>query len=1799
MKQYLDQSGVEYLWGRIKHNFAKLDSDGRVPASQLPSYVDDVEEYSGLSSFPKEGEAGKIYVAMDSNLTYRWSGSTYVEISPSIALGETSTTAYPGDKGKQLATALQSEISRATTAESDIRSTITAEQNRAQNSEQELNGLIEKNANDITKVSKALDDAASEITASLEAEKQSRIDADNAEKTERQSEDNIIKTDLNTEVSRAKAAEQAETTARGNADDAIKASLNTEVSRAKAEEASLASSIAAETSRATAAESDLSSKIAAEKERAAGAEATITISLNNEISDRKQAVSNETTRATAAEEALDEKIDSIEIVKVDPSDNTTAASYQLHLNGKTKGATIDIAKDQSIKDIEVLDMNATLNGDGTIEAGNPAGSTALCISYILADGSYKLARLDYSKFLEEAEFADGLIVKDHKVYVNIDATSEDFLTVSSNGVKLSGVQDAIDASTASEKAARESADTELKNLINSSKDTLTDALNSEIERAKGAESTITSDLNAEVTRAKAAEGTLQTNINNEAATRKSADDAVNASVTAEVARAKAAEEANATAISTETTNRENADTALQAALDAHKADTSNPHNVTKAQVGLDKVDNTADADKVVASADKLTTSREIWGQEFDGTADVNGDLTMGAKTITEGEVALDYVDLGLPSGTLWARYNIGASSEADSGLYFQWGDTVGYTGSDALEHSYWNTCPGNGGNDDYTESSITAWDAENLEDGVLKTSVDAAYVHSNGRYVMPTSEQFEELLSNTNLIWCSIAGVYGMKCTNTTDDTKYVFFPACGYLDGGDKFYSPNCYWSSENGILVYFRGGDAANPQVAEVAALNSSGITTGTESGYRYEGSCIRGVLSSDAVLDQLSPITITLPSTGGTLALQSDVSAVYEKIDEFAEYAADTYMAKTDAAAGADKLTTSRKIWGQDFDGTNDVNGDLNMGSKLVTEGEAGTPDGYVDLGLPSGTLWAKCNIGADNETDFGLYFQFGDTVGYADDEAKTHSYWNTCPSNGGNSDLDKSSMYSWVKENMLEETVNYYSCNYQLKPQIDAAYVHTRGEAVMPTYQQFVELYNNTTRSSTQIDGVSGIKYTNKNDSSKYIFIPYAGYFSDGSSTGAGTIMRYWSRSIVETALIEYARGFSEDSSSKNYFQYYSFGVRGVFNKTSITLPSSSGTLALTSDVEAETTRATAKEEELQSAIDSKTVKAGRFITVSDDNTIGLDEGTIPATLQTKGCSFNAVGTDNSVNTAYFVLTDAIPALQVLHQTSTGTVTAGVNLSPDGLTIQNESGSAVVVSPEGVSSSNGSIKFTTNPTDSTKNIIKATQDLARISEDGTEGLFVGTTGIGITSKTTKDIVGAQYNTYHVGSDSDTTEYTAVAPLGSDNKIPAQYIDNNLIDLLSYGVEWDVTVADPACTRIGNPLLHKSLPVQSQYKGCVVKNGELQYFLDPNDWSKKADGTASVLDGTDGDVMVRTPKFYGKSGSDGDKRWVRISTIQIDASWVEIPELYVSAYGNTIYTDTDNLTKVASVVNTTANYRGGTNSSSYDTYLDTDPFRTMLGKPRTSISRATMRTYAKNAGQELLCYEFYKWIFYWAYVIEYANFNSQAAFNAELTSDGYHQGGLGAGVTTWNSNSWNGYNSYSSITPCGYGNAIGNYTGTLALDIPETIVGSTTVSAKTLSVPRWRGFDNPFGDIWTNLDGIVIKYNSTSGYNDVYTTTDASKFGDDASVMSVAGQEITTGGYIKEFSLGETGEIIPFTVGGSESTYKCDYCYTNQASGNTLLVGGLAHYGGRAGLGAFDSLSGVGRAYSNVGFRSVIRA
>lgn len=436
------------------------------------------------------------------------------------------------------------------------------------------------------------------------------------------------------------------------------------------------------------------------------------------------------------------------------------------------------------------------------------------------------------------------------------------------------------------------------------------------------------------------------------------------------------------------------------------------------------------------------------------------------------------------------------------------------------------------------------------------------------------------------------------------------------------------------------------------------------------------------------------------------------------------------------------------------------------------------------------------------------------------------------------------------------------------------------------------------------------------------------------------------------------------------------------------------------------------------------------------------------------------------------------------------------------------------------------------------------------------------------------------------------------------------DNLSDpknLLAYGVEWDSTNSSPVLTRIGNMSLHKSLPIQSALRGCVCQGKRIMYYLDPNDWSKKADGTDSRLDGYDGTVQVEVPEFYLWSETEGTKSKVYVSTQKVVPYAIRIPHMLVDAYRSTVlnevpkdmgYLSTLQVNSAISVVNTSSYCRGGNNSSSSDTYLESDKFRTNLGKPRTNTSRANFRTYAKNAGKMLLTYEYYKSIFYWLYVIEYANFNSQANYVEDLTEDGYRQGGLGNGVTTWSDTVWNTYNGKCPITPCGYCNEFGNFTGIKDLVIPA----SDGISTVTFKVPRWRGFDNVFGDIWINLDGILIDTPvgaSESTPNYVYIINDPDKFTDTLSDAPTNADRVVvpghTGGYITKWALGEYADIIPVSVGGSATTYMCDHYWVDyDNTQSTLLVGGRADHGSAAGLADFHPANSSGYVFANVSFR-----
>ena len=159
---------------------------------------------------------------------------------------------------------------------------------------------------------------------------------------------------------------------------------------------------------------------------------------------------------------------------------------------------------------------------------------------------------------------------------------------------------------------------------------------------------------------------------------------------------------------------------------------------------------------------------------------------------TEKTINTEYVDLGLPSGLKWAKCNIGASSETDYGVYFQWGDISGISGSLVGKYSNenysWATDPFNNGSSSYNEAYFNSAKGTVCPNGILAKGYDAASQIMGGDWRMPTEADFQELLNGTTNEWITNyndTGVSGRKFTSKKDTSKYIFIPAAGYCSNG------------------------------------------------------------------------------------------------------------------------------------------------------------------------------------------------------------------------------------------------------------------------------------------------------------------------------------------------------------------------------------------------------------------------------------------------------------------------------------------------------------------------------------------------------------------------------------------------------------------------------------------------------------------------------------------------------------------------------------------------------------------------------------------------------------------------------------------------------------------------------------------------------------------------------------------------------------------------------------------------------------------------------------------------------
>ena len=424
-----------------------------------------------------------------------------------------------------------------------------------------------------------------------------------------------------------------------------------------------------------------------------------------------------------------------------------------------------------------------------------------------------------------------------------------------------------------------------------------------------------------------------------------------------------------------------------------------------------------------------------------------------------------------------------------------------------------------------------------------------------------------------------------------------------------------------------------------------------------------------------------------------------------------------------------------------------------------------------------------------------------------------------------------------------------------------------------------------------------------------------------------------------------------------------------------------------------------------------------------------------------------------------------------------------------------------------------------------------------------------------------------------------------------VTKEELDNlNIEDLVMYGIERDKTVSSPDCTRIGNPNLHRTLPVHSLMRGCLLNDdGSVNKYLDASTWESE------TRDGSQGQVMVEVPDHYMRFETDGNIQRVKLSTVPI-AGYRHIKKYYVSAYEATVQRST---TMLCSVVNMDADYRGGNNNAELD-----GTSATFLGKPATSISRTNFRNYArkrKEGSSEWNCmtYDIQKDLF-WLFVIEYATLNTQKAFNEALTADGYHQGGLGPGVTEIDYTKWGDFNGRYPFIPCGHSDSLGNKTGVVDYTMPTEY---DAASVKVCKVPRYRGIENPFGHIWQWTEGINVRISPNTedggdGLSKVFVCSDPSQFSDTGyEGYQYVGDEARTEAYVKEVIFGEGGEIMPLVVGGSSTTFFPDFHYTNIPKAETLrgvLFGGLASDGASAGFVFAYSSFAPSATSANVGSR-----
>ena len=383
-------------------------------------------------------------------------------------------------------------------------------------------------------------------------------------------------------------------------------------------------------------------------------------------------------------------------------------------------------------------------------------------------------------------------------------------------------------------------------------------------------------------------------------------------------------------------------------------------------------------------------------------------------------------------------------------------------------------------------------------------------------------------------------------------------------------------------------------------------------------------------------------------------------------------------------------------------------------------------------------------------------------------------------------------------------------------------------------------------------------------------------------------------------------------------------------------------------------------------------------------------------------------------------------------------------------------------------------------------------------------------------------------------------------------------------AYGVEWDMASSIRDGKRVGNMQLHRELPVQSGMRGVVLdNNGGVYYYHEQTNWKM-------MFSSKDYASMVEIPDHWYRIYITGTKFKMMLSPIPLPG-YKHISKFYIGSSEAQIYRD---LGLLMSDKTEAAYARGGDNTADWD-----GTYRSLLGRPVTNLTRDQFRQAARKRGSgwEMYTYNAHK-ILFWLFAVEYATLDSQKPFNAQKDANGFAQGGLGAGPTQMTD--WTNFNNINPLIPCGYTNEFGNGSGEKAYVVKNASGGTHA----TLMANRYRGIENPFGHIWKSTDGANIQVTTgDSGLSILWTTDDPSNFSDTSYTgYDKKGNICRTNGYAKKMLLGEDGDIVATEVGGSSSTYWCNYyyAYTQANRLQMVRVGGRADGGSAAGLASVNA-------------------